>query len=112
MGRMLWSRSAGSQPMAADLYISFRTAEGKWTELVSMGPDINGPGGENCQMLSPCGKYLFFTSRRYKLEKVPATYAGLQAKHNESLNGLGDSFWVDATVIEKFRPGAAAGTNP
>jgi len=106
------STSRGSQPMAADLYISFRTAEGKWTDLVNMGPGINGPGAENCQMLSPCGKYLFFTGRRYKPEIAHATYAELKAKHNEALNGLGDSFWVDATVIEKFRPGAAAGTNP
>jgi len=102
------SVSRGSQRTGTDLFISFRTAEGKWTDLVNMGPDINGPGGENCQMLSPCGKYLFFTGRRYNPEKAPVTYAGLKARHNGSLNGLGDSFWVDAGVIEKFRPGAAA----
>jgi len=38
------------------------------------------------------------------LEKVPATYAGLKARHNRSLNGLGDSFWVDAKIIEELRP--------
>jgi Tol biopolymer transport system component len=98
------STSRGTQPMAADLYISFRKAEGKWMDLVNMGPDINGLGGENCQMLSPCGRYLFFTGRRYNPEKVPATYAGLKARHNGSLNGLGDSFWVDAKIIEELRP--------
>ena len=90
--------------MAADLYISFRTPDGKWTDLVNLGPEINGPGGENCQILSPCGKYLFFTSRRYKQDKSPSTYEGLKTLFNGPLNGYGDSFWVDARVIEKFRP--------
>jgi hypothetical protein len=35
----------------------------------------------------------------------------LNTRHNGSLNGLGDSFWVDAGVIERFRPGTDA-ANP
>lgn len=98
------STSRGTQPMAADLYISFRKTGGKWTDLINMGPDINGPGGENCQILSPCGRYLFFTGRRYNPEKTPATYSELKARQNRSLNGLGDSFWVDAKIIDELRP--------
>jgi hypothetical protein len=98
------STTRGPGPIAPDLFISFRTAEGKWTEPVNMGPDINGPGGENCQMLSPCGKYLFFTSRRYMQDTSPPSYEVLKARFNQSLNGQGDSFWVDSGIIEKFRP--------
>jgi len=35
---------------------------------------------------------------------IAATYAGLKARHNGSLNGLGDSFWVDAKIIEDLKP--------
>ncbi len=97
------STTRGAQPMPADLYISFRTFDGKWSDLVNMGPEINSPGPENCPMLSPDGKYLFFTSRRYKQGASPQTYEDLQALFNKSLNGYGDSFWVDANIIEKFR---------
>lgn len=86
------STTRSAQPIAADLYISFRTPDGKWTDLVNMGPELNGPGPENCQMLSPDGKYLFFTSRRYKQEAFPQTYDDLRTLFNKSLNGYGDSF--------------------
>jgi hypothetical protein len=93
-------------PGLADLFVSFRSPEGKWSSLVNMGPGVNSPGGENCQILSPCGRYLFFTSRRYSLEKSPATYDGLVRAFNEPLNAYGDSFWVDAGIIQKLRPHA------
>ncbi len=28
----------------------------------------------------------------------------LKTRHNESLNGPGDRYWVDARVIEKLKP--------
>lgn len=69
----------------ADLYISFATSQGDWTDPVNMGPVINSPGYDFCPMLSPDGRYLFFTRNR---------------------GGNGDIYWVDAKVIEAFRPGA------
>ena len=62
------------------------------------------PGRRELADALPCGKYLFSTGRRYNPEEVPATYAGLKARRNGSLNGLGDSFWVDAKIIEALRP--------
>ena len=93
-------------PGLADLYVTFRSPEGKWSELVNMGAAVNSPGAENAQILSPDGRYLFFTSRRYSLERPPSTYAGLVRAFNEPLNGYGDSFWVDARIIETLRPQA------
>jgi hypothetical protein len=90
---------------SSDLYISFRDEAGGWSELINMGPEINSPGGENCQILSPCGKYLFFTSRRSRDDlKRPVTYKDIQEIRNSPLNGGGDIFWMDARVIDQLRP--------
>ena len=90
---------------SSDLYISFRDEAGGWSELINMGSKINSSGGENCQILSPCGKYLFFTSRRSREDlETPLTYKDLQEIHNSPLNSGGDIYWVDAGVIEALRP--------
>jgi hypothetical protein len=66
-----------------DLYITFRSADGTWTEARNMGDKINSSGYDFCPMLSPDGKYLFFT---------------------RNINRNGDIYWVDAKVIETFKP--------
>ena len=67
----------------ADLYISFHGTDGSWSEPRNMGAPVNTPYLEYAPMLSPDGKYLFFTSGR---------------------GGADDIYWVDARVIETFRP--------
>lgn len=90
---------------SADLYISFHAEEGSWSDLINMGESVNGAGGENCQILSPCGKYLFYTSRRYKDRKTTPlmTYDDILAAWTKSQNGLGDIYWIDARIIEELR---------
>jgi ankyrin repeat protein len=68
---------------AADLYLSFREAGGAWGDPKNMGTAVNSSAAEYTPMLSPDGKYLFFTSSR---------------------QGQDDIFWIDARVIETFRP--------
>jgi len=64
----------------ADLFLSFRGPNATWTPLVKLGFGVSSPAaGENCQMLSPDGRYLFFTRD-------------------------GDIYWVDAEVIKKTKP--------
>jgi hypothetical protein len=65
-----------------DLYISFKKQDGSWTTLKNMGQEINSPETDYCPMLSPDGKYFFFTSRR---------------------SGNGDIYWVDAKIIDDFK---------
>ena len=48
-----------------------------------MGPTINSEETEYGPMLSPDGKYLFFTSTR---------------------SGDGDIYWMDAAIIEEHKP--------
>ena len=93
-------------PGLADMYVTFRSHEGKWSELLNMGAAVNSPGAETAPILSPDGRYLCYTSRRYSPERPPSTYAGMVRAFNEPLNGYGDSFWVDAKIIERLQPQA------
>ena len=61
-----------------DLYVSFRGYGGRWSPLRNMGAAVNSDKRDFCPMVSPDGKYLFFSSKRA---------------------GDGDIFWVDAKVI-------------
>ena len=90
----------------SDLYISFHETDGSWTPMRNLGPEVNSPGGENCQILSPCGRDLFFTSRRFRdlPEGVPGSYRALQELWSDPQNGGGDAYWIDARFLEKFRP--------
>lgn len=63
-----------------DLYISFKNADGNWTQAVNMGPEINTEGHELCPFVSLDGKYFFYTSKQ-------------------------DIYWVDAEEIEALRGG-------
>jgi hypothetical protein len=90
----------------SDLYISFKEEDGSWTPMQNLGPEINSPAGENCQVLSPCGRYLFFTSRRYRglSEGVPGSYEAVRKRWADPQNGGGDAYWIDARFLERFRP--------
>lgn len=64
-----------------DLYVSFQISEDEWSPPRNLGPNINSNKRDFCPMVTPDGKYLFFSSKRL---------------------GIGDIFWVDAIVIEEF----------
>jgi Tol biopolymer transport system component len=63
----------------ADIYICRRNKNGTWTEPVNPGEPINSRTNEQCPMISPDGKYLFFLSHRGQTS---------------------DIWWVDAKVLE------------
>jgi len=65
-----------------DLYISFKEDDGSWTAMKNMGAPINSEYTDYCPMLSPDGKYFFFTSTR---------------------SGNGDIYWVNVQIIENIR---------
>ena len=66
-----------------DFYITFRRTNGSWTEPHNMGAKFNTAHHEYIPYVTPDGKYFFFTS---------------------NVGGDRDIFWVDARVIEEFRP--------
>ena len=67
----------------ADLYISFRSNNGKWGESLNLGSLINTAKGEMCASLSPDGNLLFFS--RYEE------------------NGNGDIYYMNARFIDQIR---------
>jgi Tol biopolymer transport system component len=71
----------------SDLYISFRGADGSWSEPRNLGAPVNTIGPDYTPMLTPDGKYLFYTS---------------------GPTGPDDLYWVDAKVLDRFRPVPAA----
>jgi len=88
-----------------DLYISFHTPDGSWGPLVNMGESVNSNSGENCQILSPCGRYLFYTSRRYREAGIDLlmSYEAIRKMWATPLNGRGNIYWVDARIIDQLR---------
>ncbi len=62
-----------------DLYISFREGDGTWGAAISLGDEINTSGHELCPFVTADGRFFFYTSSE-------------------------DIYWVDAAILEQFRP--------
>ncbi len=62
----------------ADLYISFRQDDGSWGQGIHMDHGINSAETDYCPMVSPDGKYFFFTQGE-------------------------EIMWMDAAVVEEYR---------
>ena len=73
---------------AGDLFVSFRAEGGEWSEPAHLGKTINSADNDYCPMVTPDGKYLFFSRRR------GASWKDATA---------GDVYWVDAKVLEQFK---------
>ncbi|MDW3652784.1 MAG: amidohydrolase family protein [Bacteroidia bacterium] len=63
-----------------DLYISFKDKNGNWTQAQNMGDKINTELHELCPIISPDGKYLFFTSNQ-------------------------DIYWVSTEILKSYKQG-------
>jgi hypothetical protein len=76
----------------ADLYVSFRTPDGGWSPPANLGPTLNTAEHEYCPMGTwagvGAGRWLFFSRRDGAWETATT----------------GDVFWIDAGVLERFRP--------
>jgi uncharacterized protein (TIGR02246 family) len=81
-----------------DLYVSFRTADATWSAPVNLGPAINTADTEFCPMVTPDGRYLFF-SRRY-------------GGGNWETTTDADVFWVDIAVVDRLKRDSARETRP
>ncbi|MFC1564743.1 hypothetical protein ACFL6G_07380 [candidate division KSB1 bacterium] len=62
---------------SGDLYICFRETDGSWSDPVNLGDKINTEHYDFCPVVSPDGKYFFYSSN-------------------------GDVFWVSAGILEQF----------
>lgn len=67
-----------------DLYISFKDGEGKWTQSMNMGNEINTKFYEYCPFVTQDGKYLMFTRNQDIYWVSTAIINDLEAKQQES----------------------------
>jgi hypothetical protein len=66
-----------------DLYVSFRTADGGWTDAVNLGSGNNSASSENRPFITADDKYLFF---------------------NRGDGANRDVYWVDLDAVRQLSP--------
>lgn len=81
---LIWDDQRESGHGDADLYISFKQADGSWGSSINLGDKINTEFAEAYGSVSPDGKYFFF--------------------HRGYGGDRGNIHWVDAKFIEDLRP--------
>jgi Tol biopolymer transport system component len=83
-----------------DLYISFRGNDGSWSAPAHMAKGVNSQASENRAYVTADQKYLIFTSDRKA--------SGPDIEHPDDGkrpgNGSRDIYWVDAKILESYRP--------
>jgi Tol biopolymer transport system component len=89
-----------------DIFVSFRNDDGSWSSPIVLSNDVNSSVSEFDPCLSPDGKYIFFSTYR---PIDPKLFKG--KSYNEYIelyrmpeNGYATLYWIDAKIIEKFRP--------
>jgi len=85
-----------------DLYITVRDSTGQWSPPRNLGAGINSTAGELCPIVSPDGRYLYFTSLRSFIDAGPGDTAGgrnLRRRLRGPGNGLGDTYRVPLASI-------------
>ncbi|MFD2567629.1 hypothetical protein [Pseudotenacibaculum haliotis] len=88
---VLWDGQRDDGPRNAEIYVSFKQADGSWGEAIKLGKGVNTKASEFGARVTPDGKYLFFNRNVGKVKPTD--------KYENT-----DIFWVDAQVIEKLRP--------
>ncbi len=91
-----------------DLYLSYNQ-NGEWTPAKNLGEKINSNAREYCPILSPDGKYFFFTSFRGFADKPldkALTHEQFVQHLRSPLNGTGNVYQVDVSVLHEQRPGS------
>ncbi|MGB2984157.1 MAG: hypothetical protein WBC63_09935 [Candidatus Bipolaricaulia bacterium] len=74
-----------------DLFVSFRRPDGAWTPLQHTGDVVNTPGENahtHCPMITPDGQYLLYRVYDHGTKRARV-------------------FWVNAEILEAFRPADA-----
>ena len=92
-------------PGSSDLYISFRSETGAWSDPALL--PINTPGREYCPAVSPDGTTFFFTRKRPTPPRAtPARLEDLLERFETIDNSVGNVYWMRADFIRDLRPSA------
>jgi hypothetical protein len=79
---MLFESNRSGGYGGADIYISYKNDDGTWALPINLGNRINTGAHERSPYISPDNKYLFFWR----------------------VTSSSDIYWVDAKIIEEFKP--------
>ena len=93
-----------------DIYVS-ENIGGKWTPSRNLGPKVNSAFRDYSPRISPDGKYLFFTSERdftFGKSKELTNFKDLKKNFNSVLNGSGNIYQIDLSVLGLKRPKTVA----
>jgi len=84
----------------SDLYISYQR-DGAWAKAVNLGDKINSSGSEYSPLVTPDGKYFFWSSTRSlpTSQTKRLTYTDLLNKLRSPGNGLGDIYQIDISAL-------------
>jgi Tol biopolymer transport system component len=89
----------------SDLYMSFVQEDGEWGELHHMGGSVNTPEKEFCPVVTPDGRFFFFTRGRMKGGNLHSdqqkTFHELAEKIYTWRNHLPNIYWVNNTVLKR-----------
>jgi Tol biopolymer transport system component len=100
------SNRPGSQGMM-DLYVTFPAGGGEWSEPVNLGEKVNSPYSDSGPVVSPDGKYLFFSSFRNIQPILSGSsdyFEYMKSLLGTPLPGKGTLFWVEAAAIDALKP--------
>jgi hypothetical protein len=81
---LIFARSVPEERGRSDLFISFRDADGSWTEAVNMGDEVNSLANDVSPVVTPDGRYLVFLRVSAEVNNV---------------------YWISANVIDALRSG-------
>jgi Tol biopolymer transport system component len=101
---MFDSNRAGDNFGSNDLYISFKTEDGSWSEAVNLGEAINTEASDLRPFVTADGEYLFFVSDRMVDMDSPGTpRSGAEVRTflNRPGNGHQDIYWVSTEVLPR-----------
>lgn len=89
-----------------NIYVSFRAGDGTWGAPVNLGEDVNGTGDPISPMVSPDGRFLFFSTNSPR-EPVGLSHAfsydDLLAGFRSHRNGYGTVYWLSADRLSALR---------
>jgi hypothetical protein len=88
-----------------DYWLVPRGEGGTWRNAVNLGEAVNGPGREGWSpYVSPDGRWFFFMSARVAdAAPGPLTRERLAALHASPGNGLGHTWWMDASFLDALQ---------
>jgi len=103
---MFHSNRAGGKGVM-DLYVTYRAKDGGWSDPVNLGEKINSPYSDWGPVVSPDGRYLFFSSFRnvQPISSESADYLEyMTSRLGTPSPGKGTLYWMETKTIDALKP--------